>query len=225
MRPEAEPLGDGTIHYLASVVADGTATPEEARQLLEEFVRQASSGMVTTRMTEHLRDCISSFLAGEKELLPSFEEGRTKILRVPITTMEKAFGLKRTGPGRAPLDRDTLGQVAKEVLEIRLQNPEASLEDAAGEVADRRKRDGLPVSSDSQVREAWAKYKAEGLYWLRVSRLPDVDREAPAWTQDEMARLTELFESEPWFVPPGVDPAEHLTATLNRLSRPEESAD
>ena len=34
---EDEPLGDGTINYLASIVADGTATPDEARELLVEF--------------------------------------------------------------------------------------------------------------------------------------------------------------------------------------------
>jgi len=226
MQPEEEPLGNGTINYLASVVADGTATPEEARQLLEEFVRQANTGMVTARMTEHLRDCISAFLVGKKALLPSQEEGRNKVIGVPVATMEKAFGLTRVGPGRVRVDRDTLAQVAKEVLAIRLRDPDASLERAAAEVADRRKNESLPVSSESQVREAWAKYRAEGLLWLRLSRLREIDPDGPAWTPEEMVRLTALFDGEPWFVPPGADPSEYMKATLNRLSRSqEESAD
>lgn len=226
MQPEAEPLGDGTINYLASVVADGTATQEDARQLLEEFVRQANAGTVTARMTEHLRDCISAFLVGKKVLLPSWEEGRNKTIGVPITTMEKAFGLTRVGPGRVRVDRDTLAEVAKEVLAIRLGDPDASLERAAAKVADRRKNEGLLVSSESQVREAWAKYRADGLLLLRLSRLRELDVEAPAWTAEEIARLAGLFDGEPWFVPPGTDPIEHMEATLKRLSRSqEESAD
>jgi hypothetical protein len=41
-----EPLGPGNISYIAATIADGTATPDDARRLLGEFVRQAHAGTV-----------------------------------------------------------------------------------------------------------------------------------------------------------------------------------
>src|SRR5438093_3111993 len=96
-----EGLGNGTVSYLASIVAEGTATRVEATSLLHEFVRQADANAVTPRMIAHLRDCVSAFLAGKKILLPSLETGRPKSVVVPITSMEKAFGLTRIATGRA----------------------------------------------------------------------------------------------------------------------------
>ena len=72
-----EPLGPGTEHHIASCIADGTASPEDARRLLAEFVRQADAkGKVSARLIEHFTDCLRAFLAGKKDLLPAPQEGR-----------------------------------------------------------------------------------------------------------------------------------------------------
>jgi hypothetical protein len=212
-------LGPGGINWLASLVDEGTAKREDAIRLISEFVRQSRSGKIEPRLIEHVRNCFLVFLAGER-ILVSWEAGPEKAARVSIGTLDKAFGLTRAAPGRAPMDQDDLREAAMQVLAIRLSDAAASLEQASSDVAEQRKNAGLSVSSDSQVRDAWARYKQDGLLWLRISRLTSVDPSAPAWTEKEMQRLTELFETEPWFVPPGVNATDHIKATLERLSRP-----
>ena len=61
-----EPLGPGNEHHIAQCVADGTASPEEARRLLEEFVRQVGTGAVSPRMLEHFAECIRAYLVGKR---------------------------------------------------------------------------------------------------------------------------------------------------------------
>jgi hypothetical protein len=197
-------LAPGDIHWRASCVADGTATPDDARELISEFVRQARTGSLEPRLIEHVSDCFAAFLAEEKRLLPAPEAARSGVTPVRVATLEEAFGMIRAMRGRPDPDRDTSCIVAMEVLERMLSGE--TLEVALEFVAADRRAAALPISSETEVRETWAKYKSDGLLWLRISRLCDIDPSAPRWTPTEMERLTELFGGEPWFVPPGVDP-------------------
>jgi hypothetical protein len=203
-------LGPGTVSYLASCVEDGTATPEEARQLLEEFVRQADKGEVLPRLLGHMRDCVSAYLAKKRVLLPAPSEGRDDPIGVPIPNMEKAFGLKRVAPGQPRTDRDTLTAVAMEVLERRMQGE--TLEVAAEHVANDRKMRKVPVTSESRIRDAWKRHAADAITWLRIAQ------ERP-WTIEEQARLNELFYGNLWFCPPGADARSRQRAIIAEMDR------
>jgi len=215
---EIEPLGPGTENLLASVVADGTATPDEARLLLVEFVRQVEVERVSPRMIEHLRDCVRAFLDGRKLLHPAYDAGRDSAVSVRIPTMDKAFGLKRVAAGGPRIDSDTLDEVAMEVLIRRLAGE--TLEEAAAWVEEDRKARKVPISSDSQIREAWARNQAGGFMLLRVSKIKGVET-SPPWTQTEIDRLTTLFRGKLWFTPPGVDAMARMHAILAEVDSPD----
>ena len=211
-------LSPASINYLVSIVADGTATPEEARELLVEFVRRSSTNQqIDRRLIEHLSICISAFLDGRKLLDPAPRVGRDRPFGVPITSMEKAFGLRRVGPGGPRTDPDTLAEVAMEVLDRRLRGE--SFQDAAVAVADDRKARGAPVSTESQVRAAWTRHQADGFWMLRLSKAKGVET-SPTWTPLEIKRLTQIFRGEPWFTPPGVDAKARMDAILAEADRP-----
>jgi hypothetical protein len=212
---EDEELGPGNISYIASTVRDGTSTPDEAKRLLAEFVRQATGGDVEPQLIEHVRDCFAAYIARKRRLMPAPEVGRPGMTLVKIATLEKAFGLIRHTSGRPVIDRDTHCVVAMEVLKRLLVGE--TLEVASEVVAADRRSAGLPISAETDVRDAWAKHKMDGIFYLRISRLREVDPSAPPWTLEEFARLTELFEGEPWFVPPGVDSQAFMDATVARL--------
>ena len=84
MQGESEPIGPGQLNWLVSVVEDGTATRDEARELLEEFVRQADTRKLSPRIIQHMRDCVAAYLAGRKILLPAASEGRDTPLTIPV---------------------------------------------------------------------------------------------------------------------------------------------
>jgi hypothetical protein len=90
MDDDGDALSGADIHWLASCVADGTAKPKEARQLLAEFVRKARSARIEPRLIEHVRDCLDAFLANEKMLLPALDAGRFGLTPVPIHSLEQA---------------------------------------------------------------------------------------------------------------------------------------
>jgi hypothetical protein len=163
---DTEPLGPGNESWLASIVADGTATKDDATRLLVEFVRQANAGQVSPRMIEHLRDCFAAFLVGKKRILPSRDAGRDAIVSVPIKSMEKAFGLVRISSGQPPIDADTLTEAAADLLEQRVAG--TSHQDALANVAENRKAAGLQVTSETEIGAAWAKHKLDALIWLRA---------------------------------------------------------
>lgn len=200
---DKEPLGPGNEHYIAQCVADGTAPPEEARRLLEEFVRQVGTGAVSPRMLEHFAECIRAYLVGKKVLQSAPEVGRHARVGVPVQTLEKAFGLRRIAPGKPRVDDDTLSVVAAAVLELLLNG--SSLEDAAMSVAEDRKGRGESISSDSQVRGAWASHKLGGALFLRLGRSLDGE----PWTPTELDRLNEIFRGVQGFVPPGKPVADY----------------
>lgn len=216
--PDEEALGPAGINLLASNVADGTASPDEAGRLLVEFVRQADAGSVHPLLIAHLRACIGAYLKRRKVLDPAPGHGRDKPYGVPIPSMEKAFGLTRVAPGGPRTDAQTQIEVAAEVVERCLAGD--SLNNAIAAVSVDRKARGAPVAWERQIKSAWKAHKADGLWFVRISRLPDVDPSAH-WTPQEIARLNELFYGELWYVPPGVDAKEMRDAVIWELDRPD----
>lgn len=180
----ASPSG---VNLLACSVADGTASPEDAKQLLSVFVEQMQKRNVSERMLEHMRDCITAYLDGVKAVLPDPESGRRTVQKFQTPTLDKAFGVKRLTSGQPRIDRDTHCAVAMEVLQAMLDGE--SSDQAARTVATYRKEAGLPVSSDSQVHESWRNHKQDGLLWLKVSRAGDGE----TLSTKEIARLTIIY--------------------------------
>jgi len=162
MQDAEEPMGPGQLNWLASIVEDGTASRDEAEQLLVEFVRQVDRGNVMPRMLQHTRDCFAAFLSKKKTLMPALSEGREKPLGVPIATLEKAFGLTRVAPGNPPVDRDTQTEAAMEVLQRRLSGDGFKV--ACIEVAATRKARG-----DHNVGFVLA-WRAVMVYWPFLDR-------------------------------------------------------
>jgi hypothetical protein len=191
---EDELLAESTIDSYAIRVADGSAKPEEAEELLADFVRRCDrNAPIPEMLLRHFADCLRSFLSGYRVLLASgtSKPGAT----ATIETLDKAFGLSRPFKGAPPIELDIYKEVAMQVLEKRIAG--RSLEKAWGEIADARRKASLPLSSDSQIRAAWAKYKLDGYLWLRANRSDN----ANPWSAAELARLTEIFSNEPWWRP------------------------
>ncbi len=188
------------ISWLCSLVADGTASREEGRLLIETFVRQSDFGSVSQELIAHVRDCFAAFLAGEKLLNPAPESGRATPLKVPIPTLDKAFGLVRATRGQPPVDRDTHCVVAMNVLRRLLQGE--TVEVATELIAADRKNRGLSISSDTQVADSWAAYKVDALIWLRLSRVV-LDGKSRDWSPDEQARLSDIYANVPGVALPG----------------------
>lgn len=195
-----ESLSAGEVHWLSSTVADGTASPDEARSLLVEFVRQAHAGSVSPRMIEHVRDCLDAYLSGRRQLLSNAERGEPKARAVTINDLDKAFGLKRATRGQPAARPEVAQAVAAQVL-ARLLAGE-SLESASAAIAEDRKDAKLPISSETQVKDAWAAQKRDALVLLRLSRTT----EESVWSRSELAQLKEIYSDVPGVVLPGEKP-------------------
>jgi len=196
---EDEALGPGNISYIASTVADGTATPDEARRLLVEFVRQANTGNVEAQIIEHVRDCFAAFLVGKRKLLPARADVVVADLpAVKVQTLDKAFGIVRSAAGQPKTDDDTLAEVAMMVLEARLAGE--SPEDALRSVAVNRKAEARAVTDERQVRAAWDAHphRLMGYVWLKVKR----HIEGCGWTEAEKSRLCEMYAGVEGFKAP-----------------------
>jgi len=183
-------LGPGSIAHIASTVADATSTPEEARRLLAEFVRQADTGNIAPRLIEHVRDCFAAFVAGERRMLPERADTKPDPAAVEVRTLDQAFGLTRAR-GQPAINDAERALVAMQVLEARLAG--RTRDDALGDVADARKDAGLPIHGDTQVLDAWKSHRVMGLIWLRASRAAG----GYPWTRDELSRLRKIYEGVP----------------------------
>ena len=128
-------LTPATIHWYASRVADGTGTREEARELLADFVHRRNKGVdAPSRLLEHLADCLRDFLNSERTLLQAPEVGRPQQMKVPIATLEKAFGLEGVFRGRKLLTEEEAAPIAHAVLRRRFDG--ATFEEARDAVAE-----------------------------------------------------------------------------------------
>lgn len=177
---ESEPLTRGDTYELANRVIERTATPDQARQLIEGFVEQANRGAVDDRLIQHVRDCFDAFITGKPD------------------SLDQAFGLVRDRRGRPALDEHDQIDAASDYLAERLAG-KSDLE-AREVVAAARKGRHLPVSSETQVAEAWSSYKCDALLQRRLGRAERGEQ----WTRDELARLRAIYRDVPAVLFPGV---------------------
>lgn len=201
-------LSPANVHYYAWHVAEGNAAPEDARRLLATFVSQAKRdpARVDPELTRHVADCIGAFLNGEKLLVAEAYGPSPKPARaVKVRRLEQAFGLRRLTRGQPPVTQDECLEAAAQVLREMLKGN--SLEDAAAAVGDERRAAGERITSETELRGNWARYKRDAWHGLRVMRLL---RQEPGgwWTPDEQRALFRLYRNEPGFVwsdehPPG----------------------
>lgn len=227
MDDEGDRLSPANINYQRWRVAEGTATPDDAERLLREFVRQAPAMIEFLdryardgdqrgwqHLVEHLSACIEARLVGRKVL--EKQDPADDSITIQTKTLDKAFGLTGARSGPRAIDEDTLGEVAGQVLRELLRG--ASLEDAAATVGAERKAAGLQVTSESQVRDTWAKHKGDGWISLRLMRILGTEP-GGWWTADELARLNEIY----WDVPGLARPGERLFEGRIAIPPPEGS--
>jgi hypothetical protein len=200
MADPTEPLSEAQAHQLIWRVADGTATPEEARRLIVEFVAQADAGAVAPELFRHVVDCLRTFAQGERELRPNRNEGRERPEAITVATLDGAFGLtrpRRGKPRNAPAEDAT---VAVEVLDTALRE-RCSVPKALERVAETHLTNGRPPWSVSQIKHLWSVHKAAALPMLRLQR-------GKPWTPDEITRIVKLYARTPGVVLPGEAPFE-----------------
>ena len=210
MDDEADHLSPANINCQRLRVAEGGATPDDAKRLLREFVRQALAMMKYLGradcgdqrgwqyLVEHLGACISAYLAGRKVL--EKRDPADDTITIQTKTLDKAFGVVAARAGRPDVDPDVLGEVAAQVLRELLRGQ--SVTDAAIAVSVERKHASLQVTSESQIRNTWIKHKGDGWASLRLMRIMGLEP-GGWWTDDELARLTEIYWDVPGFVRPG----------------------
>ena len=212
---DADRLSPPNINYFAIEVARGDATPEDAKRLLREFVRQAPVmiGYLSRArggdqrgwqyLVEHMAACVGAYLSGRKTL--EKRDPGDDTITIQTKTLDKAFGIVRARAGPPPIDDDTLGEVAGQVLREMLRG--ASLEGAAHNVGVERKAAGLRLTADTEIRDCWARHKMAGWLSLRLMRIWGIEP-GGWWTDAELARLDEIYRDVPGFVRPGERPFE-----------------
>lgn len=197
MGDDADRLSPANINFYRWEVAQGTATPEDARRLLREFVRQAPAmrdylsharngdQQGWQYLVEHLAACITAFVDGRKvlEKLGPADEAIT----IQTKTLDKAFGLVGTQAGRRKIVADEEAMVAAQILRELLRGQ--LYKDAESTVSRERRRAGHSVTAKTHIRRVWRERKADGLLTLRLMRAQDGE----SWTENEMVRLKKIY--------------------------------
>lgn len=196
------PLGPISIYCMVEAVASSTSTPSDGRHLLAEFVRQANNGNVDRQLIEHVRDCLTAFLTGQRPHVQPMDDPPeingvlgSLVDEAPpdsVVSMEQAFGMK-LGRGRPRIDDEERTDVAMEVLKARLAG--GTYEAAIGDVAEARKRTGLAIHGDTEVRNVWTTNRVKALRALVIYR----GLEGRTWTADEQTRLRKIYKNLPQF--------------------------
>ena len=173
---DSERLSTSRIHHIAWAVGDGTARPDEAAQLLREFVACVNAHEpLPERLREHFRDAFLRYLSGS-------------------CGIEAALGMVRGSKGHPGADEKRNQMIAAAVLKRRLAGD--SLNTAAAAASEEFHL------GETQVRKAWADHKYGALTLLLMSRPPD----KYPWSPEEVRRLTKILGKERWFTAPGKSP-------------------
>ena len=182
MNPEDE-VSPRELNDIAWDVRDGMADPEDVKRVLIYFCGLVEENRpLPLELRKYLKDAFRSYLDKSS------------------TSIESALGLKRGKRGRPKANEDERIAIATEILRHRLSG--SSHEEAVSKVGEEFHKGSTVIG------EAWATFKQDAIYVLRMERPLD----HYPWTQDEVQRLSEIYEEhlralqkldEPWFVPPG----------------------
>jgi hypothetical protein len=164
---------DAEIFQVAWNARDGTATPDDAKRLLEYFCYCFDNEKpLPFYLLYHLKDAFSSYLRGDKLL-------------------EAALGLKRKR-GRPNDSEARDSETAKAVLYFYLEG--MSVEEAVLRVEQTKFRD------DRRVWAAWGRYKQTALELVREDKVAQKNKpDEQTWTPEDKERLIKIFHKEPWF--------------------------
>ena len=176
-------LSEAGIRGRASQIADGTASLEDATELIAEAARQCASGRVTSEMCQYLADSFQCWISRKRLLNPTLDGNGRSFGHVRVATLDKAFGLQRATSGQPPIDNDTLCEVAAEVWKCVLTGKSPT--DAIAIVASQRRRRRQRVTSKRDVAGAWSSHRVDGLRELRLLR----SFAGQGWSQAEVAKL------------------------------------
>lgn len=142
-------------------VAEGTATPDQARRLLAEFVEwHEHRATPPDNLIAHAAHCFAAYLSSERRLCPAHDDGKC-VKKVGVRTLDQAFGVVRLTSGRPATEPAVRRGVATAVLQRLIKGD--SLDAAAFDIEVERKQKQQPLASETEIREAWADYKREAL--------------------------------------------------------------
>lgn len=173
--PTQDRLSPGNLAYLVSRVEERSADPDEARQLLAEFVACVRGHeAIPERLLEYLRDAFASYLA----------ESDRQFAAAPPEHLGRALGLVRARAGNPRTDETKALRIAQHILAARLSGSTAQdAIDAAIEDC----QCGRTTATD-----AWRERKRDALVEIRIARAV-ANQE---WTQDELQRLAHIFRDD-----------------------------
>lgn len=175
MSDDEERLSPGTLAYLVSKVEDRTIDPDEARQLLAEFVACARTHeAIPERLVEYLRDAFSAYLT----------ECRNRHDIAPPEHLGRALGLVRATAGNPGTDERKSLRIAVSIMRVRLAGDTA--ESAIAYAMDRWQC-GRTTATD-----AWRERKRDALTEIRVERAGARQE----WTRNELQRLHHIFQND-----------------------------
>lgn len=167
-----EKLTSAFINFVAWDIREGVASPEDARRLLECFCNAFDDReSFPPELLHHLRDAFRAFLDGEK-------------------TIEAALGIARK-KGRPKADPDIRGQMATEILRLRLDG--TSHQEALAAVSERF------GWGETIVADAWREYQQEAIVMIRLERSLE---ENFRWPPEDVQRLDEIFADKSWYLTP-----------------------
>jgi hypothetical protein len=169
---------------------DDRLTPAAINQIAWDVVERKADPKDARLLLEHFRDCYDRREPIPHELSMHLRDSFAAYLSGK-QSIESALGLVRK-TGRPTADPDMRIAMATEVLRLRLVQ-RATYEDAVAQVGD------AFGWGKTIVGEAWEAHRQDALLTLRCEKALD----SYPWTDDEQARLNEIFDGVPGFITPG----------------------